>query len=48
MNNKEWEEYRKKCREFDKELTGTINAVLWVSVIIAVLGLFSVIISKFL
>ncbi|EMR6006044.1 hypothetical protein WJW27_002750 [Escherichia coli] len=48
MNNKEWEEYRKKCREFDKELTGTINAVMGVSVFIAVVSLFAVIINKFL
>lgn len=48
MNNKEWEEYRKKCREFDKELTGTVNAVMWVSAIIAVLGLGAIIINKLL
>ena len=46
MNNKEWEDYRKKCREFVKELTGTVNAVMWVSAIIAVLGLGAIIINK--
>ncbi|AXC39045.1 UNVERIFIED_ORG: hypothetical protein [Escherichia phage CMSTMSU] len=34
-------------QEFDKELTGAVNAVMWVSSIIAVLGLGAIIINKF-
>lgn len=47
MNKKEWEDYKRRCDEFQKELDGAMYGVLGASVLIMVVVFVSLIISKF-